>query len=170
MTTLGMPEVPPRPGRSAAGSRAISVDTGGPAAAIAEGRRAGYRRRHQRALTALADVHTVSPASVEAALHPAQQGTVFSAPVTANPWLFVGLHPGRPFNTGQLGARLRRLGIGPQAARRGAMIHLAATLPAAVLARTLDITPLTAVRWVKAAGGDWGSYAAELLHSGDRGV
>lgn len=50
------------------------------------------------------------------------------------------------------------------------MIHLAATLPAAVLARTLDITPLTAVRWVKAAGGDWGSYAAELLHSGDRGV
>ena len=96
--------------------------------------------------------------------------TAFSAPVTATPWLFVGLHPGRPFNASQLGARLRRLGIEPQAARRGAMIHLAATLPAAVLARALNLTPLAAVRWVRAAGGDWDSYAAELLHSSDRGV
>ena len=52
----------------------------------------------------------------------------------------------------------------------GVMIHPAATLPAAVLVRALNLTPLTAVRWVKAAGGDWDSYAAELLHSGDCGV
>ena len=76
----------------------------------------------------------------------------------------------RPFTASQLGARLRRLGIEPQAARRGALIHLAATLPAAVLARAPNLTPLTAVRWVKAAGGDWDNYAAELMHSGDRGV
>ncbi len=79
-------------------------------------------------------------------------------------------HPGRPFTASQLGARLRRLGIEAQAARRGVMIHLAATLPAAVLARTLNLTPFTAVRWVRAAGGDWDNYAAELLHSGDRGT
>ncbi len=96
--------------------------------------------------------------------------TAFSAPVTATPWFFVGLHPGRPFNASQLGARLRHLGIEPQAARRGALIHLAATLPAAVIARALNLTPLTAVRWVRAAGGDWDNYAAELLHNGDRGV
>ena len=96
--------------------------------------------------------------------------TAFAAPVTATSWLFAGLHPGRPFTASQLGARLRRLGIEPQAARRGALIHLAATLPAAVLARAPNLTPLTAVRWVKAAGGDWDNYAAELMHSGDRGV
>lgn len=92
--------------------------------------------------------------------------TAFSA--TTSPWLFAGLHHGRPFAPSQLGARLRRLGIEPQAARRGTLFHLAATLPAAVLARTLNLTPLTAVRWVKAAGGDWNHYAAEVLHSGDR--
>lgn len=94
--------------------------------------------------------------------------TAFSGPVMAMPWLFPGLHPGRPFTASQLGARLRRLGIASQAARRGALLHLAASLPAAVLARALDLTPLTAVRWVKAAGGDWSSYATEFLRACDR--
>jgi len=96
--------------------------------------------------------------------------TAFSAHAMTTAWLFEGLHPGRPFNASQLGARLRRLSIEPQAGRRGALIHLAATLPAAVLARTLNLTPLTAVRWVKVAGGDWNNYAAELLQSDDRGA
>ena len=51
-----------------------------------------------------------------------------------------------------------------------ALLHLASNLPAAVLARALNLTPLTAVRWVRAAGGDWNRYAAELLHAGDRGL
>ena len=38
----------------------------------------------------------------------------------------------------------------------------------AVLARTLNLTPHTAVRWVSVAGGDWNRYAAELLHTRDR--
>ncbi|MGH9087342.1 MAG: hypothetical protein ACRDYZ_04410 [Acidimicrobiales bacterium] len=89
--------------------------------------------------------------------------TAFSLPALPTPWLFPGLHPGRPFNANQLGTRLRRLGIEPQAGRRGALAHLAATMPAAVLARALDLTPGTAVRWVGTTGGDWNRYAADLL-------
>ncbi len=96
--------------------------------------------------------------------------TAFSLPALSTPWLFPGLHTGRPFTAAQLGARLRRLGIEPQAARRGALSHLAATLPAAVLARVLDLTPNTAVRWVGTTGGDWNRYAAELLRRADRGT
>ena len=74
--------------------------------------------------------------------------TAFSAPASTQPWLFPGLHAGRPFNASQIGARLRRLGIEPQAARRGALLHLAASMPAAVIARALGLTPVTAVRWL----------------------
>ena len=103
-------------------------------------------------------------------LHEHRHHTAFSAAAAPTDWLFAGLHPGRPFTPSQLGARLRRLGIESQAARRGALLHLASNLPAAVLARALNLTPLTAVRWVRAAGGDWNRYAAELLHAGDRGL
>lgn len=138
-------------------------------------------RRDQVTVTAdgstqllLGDTHIEVPPPldqlIQRQLNEHRHHTAFSGPVTVTPWLFMGLHPGRPFNASQLGARLRRLGIEPQAARRGALIHLATTLPAAVLARTLNLTPLTAVRWVRAAGGDWDNYAAELLHSGDRGM
>ena len=92
--------------------------------------------------------------------------TAFSLPVIATPWLFPGLHPGRPINAAGLGARLRRLGIEPRAARRGALSHLAASMPAGVLARALDLTPNTAVRWVGSTGGDWNRYAAELVRRG----
>ena len=49
-----------------------------------------------------------------------------------------------------------------------ALIHLAGHLPAAALADVLGIAPHTAVHWVRAAGGDWGGYAAELIKSGSR--
>jgi hypothetical protein len=41
-------------------------------------------------------------------------------------------------------------------------LHLAAQLPAAVLAELLHLKPTTAVRWVAAAGGDWSTYAAQV--------
>ena len=47
-------------------------------------------------------------------------------------------------------------------------MHLAATLPAAVLAEALNLTPGTAVDWVRAAGGDWSSYAAQVARGLDR--
>ena len=79
-----------------------------------------------------------------------------------SPWLFPGGQPGRPLTPSRLGTRLRKLGIDARAARRAALIHLAAHLPAAVLADLLHLTPGTAVRWVNNAGGDWSRYAAAL--------
>jgi hypothetical protein len=82
-----------------------------------------------------------------------------------SPWLFPGLHPGRPLNPSHLGARLRKLGISTMPARRSALMHLASQLPAAVLAELLNLHPTTAVRWVNAAGGDWNTYAAQIARS-----
>jgi len=79
-----------------------------------------------------------------------------------SPWLFPGGQPGRPLTPSRLGARLGKLGIDARAGRRAALIHLAAHLPAAVLADLLHLTPGTAVRWVNNAGGDWSRYAAAL--------
>lgn len=84
------------------------------------------------------------------------------SPATS-PWLFPGHLPGRPLTPARLGQRLRKLGIDARAGRRAALIHLAAQLPAAVLADLLHLTPGTAVRWVNNAGGDWSRYAAALV-------
>lgn len=79
-----------------------------------------------------------------------------------SPWLFPGLHPGRPLHPSVLGERLRRIGIPTMAGRRAALMNLASQLPAAVLADLLHLHPTTAVHWVSLAGGDWNSYAAEV--------
>jgi hypothetical protein len=84
------------------------------------------------------------------------------------PWLFTGLHPGRPLTASRLGERLRRLGIGTIKGRRGALMHLAKQLPAAVLAELLNLQPSTACHWVELAGGDWTRYAAEIARRADR--
>lgn len=47
------------------------------------------------------------------------------------------------------------------------MTHLAAHLPAAVLADLLNLSPGTAVRWMNEAGADWTRYAAELVQDRD---
>jgi hypothetical protein len=78
------------------------------------------------------------------------------------PWLFPGLLPGRPLSAARLGDRLSRFGIDARAARRSALTHLAALLPAPVLAEMLNLAPGTAVKWVKTGGGDWSSYAAMI--------
>ena len=85
--------------------------------------------------------------------------TSIGAPTTS-PWLFPGHLPGRPITAGRLGARLGALGIDARAARRSALIQLAAELPAPVLADSLGIKTATASDWVKTAGGDWANYAA----------
>jgi len=85
---------------------------------------------------------------------------VGSPPVS--PWLFPGLHPGRPLHPSTLGLRLRQIGIPTMSGRRSALMHLASRLPAAVLAELLHIHPTTAVHWVASAGGDWSTYAAQV--------
>jgi hypothetical protein len=79
------------------------------------------------------------------------------------PWLFPGLDPGRPLTAYRLGQRLRTIGIDPASGRRSALTHLAARLPAAMLATLINLAPTTAVHWVRTAGGDWTTYAAQLL-------
>ncbi|MFD7105299.1 hypothetical protein [Streptomyces celluloflavus] len=63
-----------------------------------------------------------------------------------------------------MGERLRKLGIRLAEARSTALFQLTTELPAAALARTLgiDITVTVAVKWQRAAAGDWGAYAAEI--------
>jgi len=85
------------------------------------------------------------------------------APATS-PWLFPGHLRGRPLSPAHLGIRLRRLGIPAMAGRRAALLHLAAALPAAVLADLLNLSVGTAVGWVNNAGGDWNRYDAALAH------
>lgn len=82
-----------------------------------------------------------------------------------SPWLFPGHLPGRPITASRLGERLRPLGIRALPGRRATLLQLAAEIPAAVLAELLNLTPGTATRWTRDAGGDWARYAAELTRN-----
>lgn len=84
------------------------------------------------------------------------------SPTTSRPWLFPGHLPGRPITSARLGERLRALGIRALPGRRAILLQLAAEVPAAVLAELLHVTPGTATRWTRDAGGDRSRYAAEL--------
>lgn len=86
------------------------------------------------------------------------------SPATTH-WLFPGMLPGRPITASRLGQRLGALGINGRAGRRAALSHLAAQLPATVLADLLHLAPTTAVNWVRDAGGDWSRYAAQLAQA-----
>lgn len=93
-----------------------------------------------------------------------QVGPSGHAPGAAQ-WLFPGRQAGHHQHPDYLANRLRALGISPRKSRTDALIHFGASLPAKVLADLLNLHPNTAVRWVKAAGGDWASYAATRLRS-----
>jgi hypothetical protein len=93
-----------------------------------------------------------------------QVGPSGHAPGAAQ-WLFPGRQAGQHQHPDYLANRLRALGISPRKSRTDALIHFGASLPAKVLADLLNLHPNTAVRWVKAAGGDWANYAATRLRS-----
>ncbi len=69
---------------------------------------------------------------------------------TTSPWLFPGGQPGRPISAWAMGERLRKLGIRLAETRSTALFQLATELPAAVLARTLGIDIIVAVKWQRA--------------------
>jgi hypothetical protein len=83
----------------------------------------------------------------------------------ATGWLFPGGMPGRPITAARLGDRLRALNIRAKPGRRAALMDLTAQLPAAIVADLLHLSPGTAVRWMKQAGGDWTHYAAEVART-----
>ena len=88
------------------------------------------------------------------------------SPLTSH-WLFPGHLPGRPITSSRLGERLRLLGVRAMPGRRATLLQLAAEVPAAVLAELLHLTPGTATRWTRDAGGDWSRYAADLARRND---
>jgi hypothetical protein len=76
-------------------------------------------------------------------------------------WLFPGLRLDSPIHPEQLRRRLQRLGITARSARAAALMHLAQSLPAAILADLLGISEHRASGWTRAANGDWARYAAD---------
>ncbi|MEV5989373.1 hypothetical protein AB0L85_31115 [Streptomyces sp. NPDC052051] len=81
---------------------------------------------------------------------------------TESPWLFPGSGPGPPISAWVIGERLRKLGIRLAEACSTALFQFATELPAAVLACTLGIDITVAVKWQRAAAGDWAAYAADV--------
>ncbi|MEU6018039.1 hypothetical protein ABZ826_29600 [Streptomyces sp. NPDC047515] len=73
-----------------------------------------------------------------------------------------GGRPGRPISARAMGERLRKLGIRLAETRSTTLIQRATELPAAVLARTLDIDITVADKWQRAAAGDRGAHAAGI--------
>lgn len=110
-----------------------------------------------------ADIEIPDPLAtfVRAHLDAPRRHASLAAPQDTN-WLFPGHLPGKPITPSRLGQRLGRLGIDAQAAHRAAMLQLATTVPAAILADLLGIHTTTAADWAHAAGGDWSHYAAEI--------
>lgn len=80
-------------------------------------------------------------------------------------WLWPGGQAGRHLTPARLQIRLARLGLPARIARTNTLLALAADVPPFVLAELLDLHPITAVRWVRAAGGDWARYAAARLNA-----
>jgi hypothetical protein len=87
-----------------------------------------------------------------------RRGRATTGAGTASPWLFVGARPGRALGAARLGVRLGTYGIDARATRNALMLDLGAELGPGTLADLLGIHTSTAVRWVRAGGGDWSSY------------
>jgi hypothetical protein len=96
---------------------------------------------------------------VQALLEPRPQTTAAKlAGDTA--WLFPGHHPGRHVHAHLLSTRLQNLGIYTSTARPAALAHLAATMPAAIIADLLGISAKTATIWADAVARSRTDYAA----------
>ncbi|WP_233227723.1 hypothetical protein [Streptomyces sp. I4(2020)] len=61
-----------------------------------------------------------------------------------------------------MGERLRKLGIRLAEARSTPCSSSPPSCPPPVLARTLGLDITVAVKWQRAAAGDWAAYAAEV--------
>lgn len=75
-------------------------------------------------------------------------------------WLLPGRHAGTHLTAERLRERLMAYGISSRAARGGALLALAARLPAPVLAERLGIHQARAASWRRAAGATYADYVA----------
>jgi hypothetical protein len=76
------------------------------------------------------------------------------------PWLFPGSMAGRPIHATTLANRLIKTGVPVSAHRPAALAHLAATMPAAIVADLLGVSINTATRWAALTGRPWADYIA----------
>jgi hypothetical protein len=76
-------------------------------------------------------------------------------------WLFPGGMPGQHLHIHRASDALRTAGIPVLAARNSTWLQLVREAPPAVLARTLGISPRTAMQHATRAGTDYQAYAAE---------
>lgn len=70
-------------------------------------------------------------------------------------WLFPGLRLDAPLHPEHMRRRLRQHGITARPGRAAALLHLAQTLPPAILADLLGVSEGRAADWTRAATGDW---------------
>jgi hypothetical protein len=101
-------------------------------------------------------------ASIALAVAANRKGHATIGAAGPSPWLFPGGQPGQPISGARLTQRLDALGISPRQARSTALFQLAAEVPAAILARTLDVRTDVAVTWQRLSAGDWAAYAADV--------
>lgn len=73
-------------------------------------------------------------------------------------WLFPGKRAGQPRHAGSLIRALRPLGIPARVSRNTALLHLATSVPPAVIANALGIDTNTAQKWAEVAGSSWSGY------------
>ena len=73
-------------------------------------------------------------------------------------WLFGGRIAGRHLTAERVRVRLKAYGITSRQGRQGALLALAAKLPAAILAERIGIYPARAAQWVRAAGATYDDY------------
>lgn len=78
----------------------------------------------------------------------------------SGPWLFPGAKPGTHLGPERLCRRLQQLGIQAGIARAGALLALAAAVPAPILAELLGYHDDTTNHWRRVAAGDWARYAS----------
>lgn len=75
-------------------------------------------------------------------------------------WLFAGHKAGAHLTAEQLRTRLKAYGITSRPGRHGALLALAARLPAPILAERIGIHPARAAQWARAAGATYADYVA----------
>ena len=73
-------------------------------------------------------------------------------------WLFPGKRAGQPRHAMSLMRALRPLGIPARVSRNTALLHLAVSVPPAVIANALGIDTSTAQKWAEVAGSSWSAY------------
>jgi hypothetical protein len=77
----------------------------------------------------------------------------------ATQWLFPGNNPGRHMNATSQAARLRAVGVYTSTARQTSLAHVAATMPAAIVADLMGVSINTAVNWSSATARTRADYS-----------